>query len=71
MNWLKQNWFKLFLIAILFVIAVELFFALYPRAYEGFQVYRALPPHKIISEWLFPRPASEQLKLINRFEKQP
>lgn len=63
-DWLKNNWFKAVVAVISFIIAVEVFFALYPYAFEGYQLYKAYPP----SQLLFPSQTGN-IEAIDPFEK--
>lgn len=68
MIWFKNNWFKFFLVMVLFIIAVEVFLVLYPYAVGGYQFYQAYP----LSELFFPnKPDKNSPHIINPFEKQP
>lgn len=64
-NFIKTNWFKFTVAAILLIITAEVFFALYPYALDGYQLYKAYPP----SELFFPDKNQPHIKAIDPFEK--
>ena len=69
-QWIQNNWLKFIVVAVSLIIAIEVFFALYPYALNGYQLYKAHP----LSQLLFPSENSElnsEPKAINPFEKQP
>ncbi len=65
-RWLQNNWFKIFLTLVLFIIAIEVFFTLYPYVIDGYQTYKSYPP----SELFFSKQTSG-IKAVDPFNKQP
>ena len=66
MNWLKENWFKAFLVIVILVLSIEIFFVLYPNMIEGYQLFKSYTPRDVF----LPNDGSEkQIEAVNPFGK--
>ena len=64
-GWLKQNWFKLFLAVVISALSLMAFFAIYPAAFEGYQLFKAYPPGDLV----FPKKSGDHFEVVDPFKQ--